>query len=105
MNTTLEYDKKLVRKPVGLMLVLCGIPVYIFLSFFDYGHNDFLVVQICFGYMWLWFMGVIIYWYHKKIFTSTWQYALLIVGLIFNGLVVVFIPYLFSDAFTDLFWN
>jgi len=104
MNTTLENKKRYVSLPAGLMLIFCAIPVFVVASYFDFGHNYISVMQICFGYMWLWFLGISIYWHYNKVITSTWQYVLVIAGLIFNGLVVLFLPNLFGDSFTDLFW-
>lgn len=105
METTLENKKKHITMPAGLMLVFCAIPVFILASFMDFGHNYMAVMQICFGYMWLWFLGIAVYWHHKKVFTTTWQYVLLVFALIFNGMFVVFLPYIFSDAFIDIFWK
>ncbi len=104
MNTTLEYNKKHFRKPLGFMLVFCGIPVYLVSNFY-HGHNYMSVMQICFGYMWFWYLGLAIYWHRKKVLNTTFHYVLFISGLIFNGLFVLFLPYFFSDSFTSLFWK
>ena len=100
----LQYDKYLVRIPAGLMLVFAVIPVWL-MSYFYYGNNIITIMQICLGYMWLWFLGVIIFWFHKKVLHTELHYILAISALVFNGLFIIFIPYLFSDAFTNLFWD
>ena len=105
METTLDHKNKHITTPAGLMLVFCAIPVFILTSYMDFGHNYMSVMQICFGYMWLWFLGIAVYWHHKKVITTTWQYILIALGLLFNGIFVIFLPYIFSDAFTDLFWK
>ena len=104
MDTTLENTKKHIRKPAALMLLFAAIPVWV-MSHYYFGDNYMIVMQICLGYMWLWFLGVIIYWHHKRVITSSWQYILVVVGLLFYALVVLFMPSIFSDAFTNLFWN
>ena len=105
MNTTLEYNKKHIRKPLGFMLIFCAIPVFILVWFFDYGDKDISVYQIYFGYMWFWYLGLAIYWHRKKVLNTPFHYVLFISGLIFNGLFVLFLPYFYSDSFTSLFWK
>jgi len=103
MNTTVEKRKKYISLPAGLMLIFCAIPVYILVSYVDFGHHYIFAMQICFGYMGLWFLGICIYWHYNEVFTTTWEYVLVIAGLIFYGLVVLFLPYLFSDSFLGMF--
>ena len=100
----LQYNKYLVKIPVGLMLVFCVIPVQMIITFYQ-GDDYMTVAQLCFGYMWLWFLGLIVFWFHKKILYSDLHYIFAISALAFNALFIIFLPYLFSDAFTNLFWD
>ncbi|MBY5957990.1 hypothetical protein KUV50_07610 [Membranicola marinus] len=102
MDAPLKYDEKLVRKPAFLMLFLGAIPVYLVVSYANYSHENLTIVQMAFGYMWLWCAGVVMYWHYKKVVTRPVFY---IFTLTFGALFIVFLPYFFSDAFTDLFWK
>lgn len=103
MDLFLLNDKNIVRIPAGLMLLFCAIPVQMIITFYE-GDNYMTIVQLCFGYMWLWFLGLFLFWNHMKIIKTTLHRLFWIYGLIFNGLFILFLPYIFSDAFTDLFW-
>ena len=104
MDTKLRHNKKFVWITSVLLLVLGVIPVYLLLAYGNYTHDNLTIVQISIGYMWLWCFGVTIYWHYKNVISRS-LFVRSIIVLIFGALFIVFLPYFFSDAFTDLFWK